>query len=61
MERSGALRISALARFDSFQRDEGEAVWAEALALSTEADHAYAHAGQVLESAEMHPSPESGW
>ena len=51
VDRSAALRTAAFARFDSFQRDEGESMWAEALALSTEADHAYAHAGQVLESA----------
>jgi eukaryotic-like serine/threonine-protein kinase len=51
VERSATLRSEAFARFDTFQRDEGEAVWAEALARSADADHAYVHAGQVLESA----------
>jgi serine/threonine protein kinase/formylglycine-generating enzyme required for sulfatase activity len=48
---SAALRGEAFARFDAFQRDEGEAAWAQARTLSARADHDYGHASQVLETA----------
>jgi formylglycine-generating enzyme required for sulfatase activity len=46
-----ALRAKAFAAFDSQQKDEGEAAWTEALALSAELDRTYGRASQSLESA----------
>jgi eukaryotic-like serine/threonine-protein kinase len=51
VESSASLRREAFARFDAFQRDEGEAVWARAVALTAEAETWYGRAGQSLESA----------
>jgi serine/threonine protein kinase/formylglycine-generating enzyme required for sulfatase activity len=50
-EDSAVLRREAFARFDAFDREGGEAVWARARALSESADQAYGKAGQALETA----------
>ena len=46
-----ALRAKAFAAFDARRQAEGEAMWAEALALSSELDRTYGRASQSLESA----------
>ncbi len=51
VEDSASLRHEAFSRFDSFQREEGEAIWARAHVLTAEADKVYGRASQVFESA----------
>ncbi len=51
VERSAALRREAFSRFDAFQREEGEAAWSRARALTAHADQTYGRASQVFESA----------
>jgi serine/threonine protein kinase/formylglycine-generating enzyme required for sulfatase activity len=48
---SRALRDRAFAAFDGFQRDEGEELWARALAASKAADSGYERGIQRLEAA----------
>jgi serine/threonine protein kinase/formylglycine-generating enzyme required for sulfatase activity len=46
-------RKDAFASFDAFDRDRGEAIWAEALALADKADRGYGRAAQSLETTLM--------
>jgi serine/threonine protein kinase/formylglycine-generating enzyme required for sulfatase activity len=46
-------RKDAFARFDAFDRERGEAIWAEALALADKADRGYGGAAQSLETTLM--------
>jgi eukaryotic-like serine/threonine-protein kinase len=48
-----ARRKDALADFDAFDRERGEALWSEALALAEKADRGYGRAAQSLETTLM--------
>ncbi len=48
-----ARRKEALADFDAFDRERGEALWSEALALAEKADRGYGRAAQSLETTLM--------
>jgi serine/threonine protein kinase/formylglycine-generating enzyme required for sulfatase activity len=47
------LRKRAFSHFDAFERDEGEALFAEALTLEEKADRSYGRASQALETTLM--------
>lgn len=49
-EASCVASRSAFAHFDAFQRNDGEAAWTKAVNTAQRADHAYARAGEALES-----------